>query len=571
MTDEEYQRAQELVSEINAVRRQNAALAAELEQAERNVDILISNVNVLNGNVYNKMSQLSSHVGSTAEDVDFFYQALTELTEQYFTFKHLSTASRNMTMYTEMYYRRFSYYEKLRRITLGYVIGLDNTIISSENLRLEVERAYLQNSEYWLAYAIMAVMLWAQNERDAADRALKKALNLDFYKCSVFFLLVNLRFDRLQPAKEWYLNYLDKLDMTQMGSEFQYLLQAYLQGLFGTDPEFEDLVSENFKRLLAQADATSVNFADKFVTGAMKYAQTYLHKTEENFPTLYEVCPDYKNLISLLSDAEKHEIIAGEYVRLAEEPEEIAENQAKRIEDVLYSLISAYDDAEWKVVKEQKRNEAVIDAHGDMAAAEERFNFAYAHLDEKKNLADMMVSWAFSDNPRETNLTVKRFAISQMKAKLARGFERFAESYRKNEPSTVMINIDGCSLVCREDELELQSRKMEEYYHKNRAKHLLEDKFVKIYGVVCLAALLILVIMVFSFSAAALTIAVIAGVVGGFLLWRRIVDVGAMLDERKRLSLVKLQQALTELGQWRELFHGADAHITDVANALERY
>lgn len=571
MTEEEYQRAQELVNEINALRRENAQLAAELEQAERNIPVLINNLGVLDSSLYSSMSTLSGHVGNTAEDVDFFYQALTELTEQYFTFKNLSTASKNMTMYTEMYYRRFSYYEKLRRITLGYVIGLDNVIISSENLRLEVERAYLQNSEYWLAYAIMAVMLWAQDDRDAADRALKKSLNMDYYKTSVFFLLVNLRFDRLKPAKEWYLNYLDKLDITQLGSEFQYLLQAYLQGLFGADPEFEALVAENFKRLLAQADATSVNFTEKFVAGAMQYASTYLHRTEETFPTLYEVCPDYKQLISLLSNAEKHEIIAGEYVRLAEEPEKLAENQAKQIEDVLYSLISAYDDAEWKVVKEQKRNEAIIDAHGDLAAGTERFNFAYAHLDEKKNLADLMVTWAFSDNPRETNLTVKRFSISQMKTSLAQGFERFAENYRKDEPECCTINIDGCSLVCRENELDIQSRKMAEYYQKNRTRLWLQDKYVKIYGLVCIAAILILIIMAFEFSAAALTIAVIGGVVGGFLLWRRIVDVNAALEERKRLSLVKLQQALTELAQWRRLYHIADSHVEDIANALERY
>ena len=279
MADDEYERAQELINQINALRYENAQLEAELEMAERNVEVLTGNVGVLEANVHSTMSQLSQKVEVTAEDVNIFFMALRDLTEQYFLFKNLSTASKNLTMYTDEYYTKFSFYNKLRRITLGYVIGLDNTIISSETLRLEVEKAYLQNTDYWLAYAIMAVMLWSKNEREAANRAMNKALSMDYFRSCVFFLLINLRFERLMPGREWYLNYLEKVDMTRLGDEFQYLLQAYLNGLFGTDPEFEELVSENFDRLLEQAEATSVDFGEKFTTSALAFARTHLHRT----------------------------------------------------------------------------------------------------------------------------------------------------------------------------------------------------------------------------------------------------------------------------------------------------
>lgn len=571
MADGDYERAQELINQINALRAENAQLQAELEYAERNVNVLTSNVGVLESNVHASMSNLSTHVEATAEDVQTFFEALRDLAEQYFIFKNLSTASKNLTMYTDQYFTKFSFYNKLRRITLGYVIGLDNAIISDEALRLEVEKAYLQNTDYWLAYAIMAVMLWAKNEREAASRAMNKALSMDYYRSCVFFLLINLRFERLEPAREWYLNYLEKVDMSKLGDEFQYLLQAYLNGLFGSDPEFEDLVSENFKRLLAQAEATSVNFGDKFVDGARAYAQAYLHRTEEAFPTLRQVSPDYQKLIDLLSSAEKHTQLAAAYVRMAEEPDDLAEEQAQRVENVLYGLINSYDDAEWQVVKEQKRNEAIMEAKGDLRAAQEKYELLYAHLDEKKPLSDLMVTWAFSEDPTQTNQTVKRFTISMMKDRIFHGFERFAEQYRKEEPERCTVTIDECTLSCQEDEAEQQSQKLDAYYNKNRLKHLFEDKQVKIYSVICVAALLILIIMAFSFSVIALTIAVLAGVLGGFLLWRRLVDVGQILDEKKRLAQVKLGQALEELGQWRKLFHAADAHLTDVRDALDRF
>ncbi len=567
----EIARENELINQINALRAENAALEAELQTAERNVNILTGNVGRLEANVHAKMTTLDDKVEVTAEDTTLFYTALTDLTEQYFIFKNLSTASKNLTQYTDEYYTRFAFYQKLRRISLGYVIGLDSAIISDENLRKEVEKAYLQNTDYWLAYAIMAVTLWAENEREAASRALNKALSMDYNKSCLFFLLINLRFERVAIAREWYLNYLDKLDITRLGDEFQYLLQAYLNGLFGNDPEFEAMVADNFQRLVQQAEATSARFGDKFTDGAQAYAQAHLHRTQMVFPTLKEVSRDHDALTDLLSQAEKHAVLARNYVELAEEEEALPEDQAQRVENILYNLINSYDTAEWRVVKEQKRNEAIIEAKGNLAAAHEKFELLYGHVDEKKALADLMVSWAFSEDPTQTNLTVKRFSISMMKSRIVRGFEKFAEAYRQKEPERISVRIDECELSVREDEAELQAAQLDAYFNKNKLKHYLADKQIKIYGVMCIAALLILIIMAFSFSPAALTIAVLLGVVGGFLLWRRIVDVGKILAEKRRLAHVKLGQAIGELAQWRAAYQTADAQLPDLQQALDRF
>ena len=567
----EIARENELINQINALRAENAALEAELQTAERNVNILTGNVGRLEANVHAKMTTLDDKVEVTAEDTTLFYTALTDLTEQYFIFKNLSTASKNLTQYTDEYYTKFAFYQKLRRISLGYVIGLDSAIISDENLRKEVEKAYLQNTDYWLAYAIMAVTLWAENEREAASRALNKALSMDYNKSCLFFLLINLRFERVAIAREWYLNYLDKLDITRLGDEFQYLLQAYLNGLFGNDPEFEAMVADNFQRLVQQAEATSARFGDKFTDGAQAYAQAHLHRTQMVFPTLKEVSCDHDALTDLLSQAEKHAVLARNYVELAEEEEALPEDQAQRVENILYNLINSYDTAEWRVVKEQKRNEAIIEAKGNLAAAHEKFELLYGHVDEKKALADLMVSWAFSEDPTQTNLTVKRFSISMMKSRIVRGFEKFAEAYRQKEPERISVRIDECELSVREDEAELQAAQLDAYFNKNKLKHYLADKQIKIYGVMCIAALLILIIMAFSFSPAALTIAVLLGVVGGFLLWRRIVDVGKILAEKRRLAHVKLGQAIGELAQWRAAYQTADAQLPDLQQALDRF
>lgn len=569
--NDEYQREQELINEINRLVAENNMLNAELQVALDNVVTLTNNVHSLSQYVIKDASSLSQHTEALDENVTMVWNALADMTHRYFRFKNLSTASKNLTQYTDEYYTRFSFYNKLRRITLGYVIGLDNAIISSETLRKEVEKIYLQNTEYWLAYAIAAVMLWASNEKEAAKRALRKSLSIDTCRSDVFFLLINLRFDRLDVAKDWYLDYLDKADLTCLGSEYQYLLQAYLAGLFGPDPEFESLVSDNFQQGLARIDAVTVDFASRFSARAKAYAEAYLHITGEEFPTLAEVSKDYEQLKYLLGRAECNALFAADYSELAQRQEDYSEDQAQRVENVLYDLINAYDDEEWKVIKQQKYNEAIIEAKGDVAAAQTKYDLEYANLDKKRSLADLLMDWAFSDDPTITNLTIKRFAITLMKEAIAHGFQLFAQDYQKKEPDQISIEIDGCQLQCGENDYDIKKDTLGAWYTKNRVKDSFKDKYIQIFTIVCAASLLLLVFTAFAFNPVTLTIGVLGGIVGGFVLWRRIVEVGRILEEKKRLGLLKLRQALEELTSWRRLFHAADAHTQDVKDALDKF
>ena len=571
MADNEYAYQQQLINQINSLARENAMLEAELETAVQNIAIVADNIDSMSVGVIRDMITLRDHTTTVDEETTMVQRAMDDLTHRYFTFKNLSTASKNLTQYSDEYYTRFRYFNKLRRITLGYVIGLDNTIIRSETLRKEVEKIYLQNTDYWLAYAIAAVMLWASNEKEAARRAMKKALAMDVCRTDVFFLLINLRFERLDVAKDWYLDYLDKVDLTSLSSEYQYLLEAYLAGLFGADPEFEKYVSDNFQQALDRIDAVTVDFAARFTARAKSYAQTYLHMTDHTFPTLQETSSDYNMLLFLLSRAECNAIFAKRYSELATRQEEYSEDQSQRVENVLYNLINAYDDDEWKVIKKQKYNEAIIEARGNLAAASAKYEAEYANLDKKRSLDQMMLDWAFSDDPTITNLVIKRFTITLMREPISRGFEQFAEQYRSQEPSQVHVAIDGYELQCNEFEYEQSKDQLIQYYTKDKAKHAFADKYVKLFTLVVVASVLILVLTAFAFSPVMLTIGVLGGIVGGFVLWRRLVEVNKQLEERMRLSVTKLGHALEELQTWRKLFHDEDANAAAVKEAFELF
>lgn len=430
---------------------------------------------------------------------------------------------------------------------------------------------YLQNTEYWLAYCISAVMLWASNEPEAAQRAMSKSLSVNYFNSCLFYLLINLRFNRIEAAKKWYVNYLDRADMNDLGDEWQYLLQAYLFGAFGSDEEFQNIVAQCFQNMLGQVEVTTVDFAKKFTKKAIEFAELYVHKSELEYTTLRRTCSEYSEMHSLLSTAEKNAEIAKYYDSLSNAEGTEGEDLSQRIENVLYSLVNDYDDDELKVVQKIKYNEAVINARGDIAIAQANYDAMFAEQQKKKNLGDLLLSWAFADDSSQADVSVKRFSISFMKEAIAKGFEKFVESYRAKEKEKYTFTIDDCTLTCGEDDLAEAEKKLDAHYDKNKLRDTFKDKFVLIYSVMCAASVVLLLVLLAYFSPVILTIAILVGLAGSFLLWRRIVDMGKILKEKKRKGKLLLKQALDELTQWRKAYKEADAQSADMLNAIASF
>ena len=574
MTQEEYEQEQReierLVNQINSLIAENNRLIAEIQAAVNDVRILEKNVRTLHGNVERSIRATASEKTANAADTTKIREAIEELTRQYFTFKTLSTASKNLSQYTDEYYTRFSNYHQLRRITLGYVIGLDTQFVTADNMRKVVEKEYLQNTEYWLAYASAAVMLWASNEEEAAKRAVGKALFMNPTKAALFFMLINLRFGRLEPAQSWFTYYMERVNPSDLGEEWKYLLLSYLSGAFGQNEQFQDVIASNLKGMLAKTEATTVDFGRKFSDRAYEFARTYLHQTKQGFSYLKRYCTSYQEMENMLTDAEKNSLIAERYGTLLDSKEETGEDIAQRIENVLYALVNSYDDAEFEIVKKIRYNDAVLTAQGDVTKAQQKYDQEFGG-DKKMTFGDLLAEWAFSEDTNLTPGIIQKFSISFMKDWILKGYEKFAQDYRAKEKESYTFNVDGCEVSCSEDEFSKAKKSIETYFDKNRWKNVFSDKFVLLYILLCACGILTLGIMTVHFSKIALTIGILLVIVGAFLLWRRIADLGGLLQEKKRLAVQKIEHCLEELREWRNLLHQEDARSSDLEDALSRF
>lgn len=581
MTEEEAraerEEAERLLTEIRRLQDQIERAVIENQNLQNELAVLIDNVQIVTENaaamdieVNKSMDYVKGRIQEADISTSELFALIDDLTKSYFTFKNLSTASKNVTQFTDEYYTRFKFFNELRRITLGYVIGLDAHICSDQTMRKKVEEAYLKNSDYWLAYAIMAVMLWASDEEEAAKRALSKALTMDYFSTSLFFLLINLRFTRVDAAKKWYLSYLDRVDMENLGEEWQYLLQAYLSGVFGVDKEFNHLVHECFTNMLVQMESMHPNYGNRVTEKTVSFSSSYIYVTKNEFETLRRHSQDYEELKKLLSSAEKNEELAIHFRKIVEDNTQIESDLFQRIENILYDLINAYDKEELGVLKNKRYNEMILKAKGDLGMAQQFFNNEFPPDSDTRKLEDLLFSWAFEEDNGRVDITVKKFAILYLKKWIAKGFQTYADNYRKREKEKIRIEIDGWQGECDENSFAGAQAELQKHYNKNRVWDTLKDKYVLIFIGMAIASLVTLGITIIKFNKIALVIGILLGVISGFLLWRRISDMQLILRLKREKGYTLLKKAIDELKSWRTLYKAADEKNADLVGVFEK-
>lgn len=563
-TDAEIAERERLNNEINQLTNQIDRASVEQRNLEKELDFVIQSIGVLttaaedlSSTVTRDVGTLRAHISKEELDARDLLQSLRDLSEKYFNYKNLSTATKNLTKYTDEYYTRFEFYHDLRRIALGCIMAVDANLISHESAGKRVEKAYLANTDYWLAYAITAVLLWWSDEREAADRAMCKALVMSERKSSLLFLFCNLKLGRKDIAAKWYSYYLSTIHANDVGKEYQYLLEAYLSGLFGDAHKLEREVGSKIEDMISEVTLYDINYNKGVAESAKSFMDTKAHVTEFDFFYISEYCTDYDLLKEMLNKAERNAIVAHELEELAAGEDEY-EGVEERLEDSIYNLIESMDTDEEKVYLRIKYNELVVAAHGDITVAAEAFTERYPD-EPPVSLGGLMKPWAFTENDPRILPEVRRFSLGKLSSSVRNGFKQFAESYRALEKERFEVRLRDWAFNCNENELSIAESNYSEYFDKHQLVNYYKDKSILIWSAMILVGITALIVAAVKMPEPTLIVmAALLVLVGAFLLWRQITDVKAALRRRKEKDLEIIGKTVDEIGSWRKAYKEAD-------------
>ncbi|MBQ8142814.1 MAG: hypothetical protein IJ194_06640 [Bacilli bacterium] len=577
MTEEEYQRYMEeqrqLLAQIDSLedtlnRKVDYCnqLVEELNRSLSEMSVAVQNSYTLKNYMVPVLGALETRTEESFMNADTVYSAIVDLEKKYFLIKNVATASKNLTNLNDQYQRKFRFFEKLRKVTLGYVIGVDSEIISNETLREEVEKEQLLNADYWLSYALSGLMLWVNDEKEASQRAVAKAIELADFKTYIFYMLTNLRFGRKDAAKQWYRLYQSQVDIYDLGEEFQFVLEAYLHHAFGQDKEFEKEVGAQFNQMLQEIRTTTASFDNQVKNNVDRFALSYPHSTQKTYDAIQENSKQYEALLRIMSMAEAEGKI-NEYYReiLNGKVEEIAA-LSLQIENVLHHLVSAYDPEEYEIIKEQKRNEYIVKAHGDMDQAHKRYMLLVEEMSKKLTLGDLLFRFAFADIKEKMDSKLRLFAIAFMLEPIKEGYKIYHQRILENRDKKFDYSIDGCKLSLNADSTQEGAQTLSKYYDKNRRRMRLKDGAYKTLGIlfilsfVVTALLTTLIITVapkeegqvaLGWWIALISVAVLTVLFFLLSLFRRS-KLNKKISKRKQDALERFAHLMESIKKWRD-------------------
>lgn len=569
---------------VEVERRETARynmLVVETAECENNVINTIDIIDRLHGKVLPPLTSTAKDTEKEQVVAENVSRTIDDLVSSYKMLKNGSTASKNLTGLYEKYYTYYDSYNDLRQVALGYVVGLDANIWTSDAPRKTVEKMYLANSDYWLAYATMAVMLWASDEKEACERAVAKSMQINERLSALFFLLASIRFNRFDAAKQWYRVYFDLVDSGGIGDEIVSILQVLLCGALGSDIEFGKMVQTRMRTLLQQTrdDVAARNEAQKVVDG---YFAGYMSKTDKEYLALKHICGEYDEMINLLSTAEKNAKLRDVFSEVLNSDSPLSDRLSERIEDALYALISSYDAAEQELLDNIAYEETVVKAKGNIDEAK----VAYAQIMESKrqnhNLSVILANTALSRQSK-ADVRVKKFALDFVRPECEESAKRFSQ-YRKREKAKYNFEIDGCKMNGDENSFDQNKAILQKHYDNMIKSKIKSDESVlnmkKAAIAMCFIAIIMTVLAVVSIVAdwatsAFVTLLLIAIVLWGlfalcvFLKIERTQKIRKSFEYRINNGVKMLEDGLTQLREWRTAYREADSVHAELINVLK--
>ncbi len=514
-------------SSYNAVSNLNETIAS----FKSKVDVKIESVNTSTANIKTTTNKV--------------YDSVNRFKENMVQNEEKQLAHENILRIDQILKEQFGDHEAIRKTVMGVVKDFDINLVRNESIQEISEELWITSSRYWLSYALMAITAWINDYREVANNSLSECFRRDPVKASLFFCLFNLRFGRNDVAKKWFFEYLKTIDPTKVQQESAVLLQAYLNGLFGTDKELEHNVNNVIKSWISELNAHQ-EMADELTASYQKYIQLLPASKQCDYRTLSATCSNYEKIKKSYANVSKYEKLIAEIEAMDVELQEQTEaNYKNRVDAILMALISNYDQEELELKNQQQYFNFIIENNGVVEAAERQYQEYQAVQEESFNIGKQMVRWAIYDDADQTNVQVKKFGLQNTREWFVSAIQNWALMLQETQPLDYPLSIDMWSSVSNGQDQNDQVENMKHYYNNN--------KFQLMY--VNTPNIAVIIIFVLSIGLAFVTpySLVATAVAFGFLLFR-VIKANKDYPARVNASLELLNQSMAELADYKQFY-----------------
>lgn len=456
------------------------------------INKLNNTIGSFTGNVNARIEQVNSASAQVRATADKTLGEINKFKRDMIENEQMQSAQENILRINQMLRERFADYDTIRKTVMGVVKDFDLNLVRNKTIEELSEELWITSSRYWLAYTMIALSAWVNDNKHLADNAVSESYRTDEAKTSLFFCLTNLRFGRTDVAHKWLTEYFQTIVPDDLKNEASIMLQAYINGVFGVDEQLQYQVQSFVDEWIAQIsnDETISNelvniYAQyiKNIKPAKSYAQQYINMYCENHAQLsmpYLEAQKYDALIKKIKQVDVENIVQN------------AANYKKRIDAILKDLITNYDQDEKELKEQQEYFQLIIDNKGKEDVAEAQYNEMMKIRYQKENFGKRCVAWALYSQNDEINVHVRKFGFQNTRPWLLKAIADWLNDFEAKFPNTYKIKIDDWSCESNGDDQAEQVAVFREYLEKNKNKTVWDKKVIRfmVLGIIFVTILL---------------------------------------------------------------------------------
>jgi hypothetical protein len=354
---------------------------------------------------------------------------------------------------------------------------------------------------------------------------------------------MNLRFARSEVASKWFYEYMKTVDPAFLQQEAAVVLQAYLNGIFGTDKELENEVNKVIQNWVNQLDANE-EISTTLTETYLNYIRNLPSKAYCVYPSLKQFCYNVSEVEASYMDGGKYnellELVKSLNVELSEQTKE---NYNNRIDSILVNLITNYDKEELELKNQQIYFKMIIDNDGKVESAEQQYGVFQGLQAEGFNVGNQMVKWAVFDDNSQTDVHVRKFGLQNTRKWFKEAIENWTLTINQAIPLDFRLHIDTWSGITNGEDQAEQTEQMKSFYNNNKFQIM----YVNTYNIAAVIAVILTIGLAFltPFTLIATVLAI------GFLVFR-VLKARKAYPQRVNAALENLNNCMNELADFKQ-------------------
>ncbi len=398
-------------------------------------------------NVQNAQVQLSHQLGSVKEGQEYTRAqvlSLRELVEDFIIrdglAKNLQLAQTKMVGVRAQIETEFGHYAEVRRLATGLLEAADVGIVATSTIRQLSEELMLLVPRYWLAPAVVGLAAWMRDDRDLAERALVEALRRDHDKSTLFFALILRRYQRASATARWLTQYISRQDPNRLARDFMVVLDGVAVGTLGDEsrPMVMAHVREWFDRIDGMPEVHQAQ-VDRWV----KLIDGMRSPTGAQYKVLPAISPSWGQLRETYEGTTVYGNALKHFSELFERPVPQSADQRERVDAILESLVTRFDAEEQPARRALDELQAIIDNHGDHAAAQATMNNQQTVRAEHTDLLTLLTNAAFFPEQAGASLATQKLATALARQWIVEAADSLRLRNDAAMPQRIELTIDG--------------------------------------------------------------------------------------------------------------------------------